>query len=197
MSIYYIKPKNSDVQFTLDSTSTMSIKEAGKTTDLPVESGADVSDHYINANTKINMSGVISSVKSLSAKENRSPEDYIREIKKLKESAVPFDVHFSDQLNPIMNCVFETLSISQSKVNGSVDQRSSYKVDMTLKKIRFANSTVVENVETFKVVESSFEEKTNSGKGTKEQAIRNVELGEQYIKKSEATLKTLQNPQGV
>lgn len=186
MTVYYITPQDSDDIIALDATSTVQVNETGKSTSLPLETGEEVTDHYINGNTKISMSGVISSLKSSSNKENKSPEDYIRDIRELKKSGKPFSVFFSDKLNPLTNCVFESISFSQSIRNGTTGNSSSYKVSFTVKEIRIVKAAQVVVQRDARVVDS-LSDKKKSGKSSQEASDnRNITVGQQRIKDGQA-----------
>jgi hypothetical protein len=168
MTIYYISPQSSNDQIALDATSTVQLTETGKTTSLPLETGEEVTDHYINNNTKISMAGVISTDKSSGNVTNKTPEDYVRDIRTLKRSGRPFSVYFSDKLNPLTNCVFESISLSQSARNGTRGASSSYKVTFTVKQIRVVKAAQVVVVREARVVDA-FTVKKPTGKGAQEQ----------------------------
>lgn len=186
MTIYYISPQDSNDQIALDSTTTMQLDDSGRTTSLPLESGEEVSDHYINSNTKISMSGVISTAKSSVTTDNKTPEDYIRDIRALKTSGKPFSVYFSDKLNPLTNCVFESISVSQSRRNGTSGPSSSYKVAFTVKQVRFVNAARLVVKQDARVVDS-FSDKKTSGKSAQEAGDnRNITIGTQRIKDGQA-----------
>lgn len=188
MTIYYIAPQDSSDTFALDATSTIQLDEAGKTTSLPLESGVEVTDHYINGNTKISMAGIISTAKSAGTQANKSPEDYIKGIRELKKSGTPFSVFFSDKLSALTNCVFENISISQSKRNGTSGPSSSYKITMSIKQVRFVSAAQVVVTRQVRVVDA-FTEKKTSGKSSQEPSDnRNLTVGAQRIKDGNALL---------
>lgn len=188
MTIYYIAPQDSNDQFALDATSTTQLDESGKTTSLPLESGEEVTDHYINGNTKISMSGIISTAKSAGTKANKSPEDYIKGLRALKQSGKPFSVFFSDKLSALTTCVFENLSISQSRKNGTSGASSSYKISMSIKQARFVSAAQVVVERQVRVVDA-FTEKKTSGKSSQESsANRNLRVGEERKKQGAALL---------
>lgn len=186
MTIYYIAPLDSDNIIALDATSTVQVNETGKSTSLPLETGEEVTDHYINGNTKISMSGVISSLKSSSNTQNKTPEDYIRDIRELKRTGKPFSVFFSDKFNPLTNCIFESLSFSQSIRNGTTGDSSSYKVTFTVKEIRIVKAAQVVVQRSARVVDS-FSDKKKSGKSSQEASEnRNITVGQRRIKSGQA-----------
>ena len=189
MSIYYIKPQDSSDRVALDATMTVQLDESGKTTTLPLESGEEVTDHYINANTKISMAGIISTAKSASSSRNKTPEDYIRVVRELKQSGKPFSVYFSDKLEPLTSCVFENLSISQSKRNGSSGSSSSYKISFSVKQVRFIQAAQVVVERAGRVTSDSMTGKKTSGKSTQEPAsVRNIAVGGLSIKAGETLI---------
>lgn len=173
MTIYYIAPEDSDDRFALDSTSDIQLDESGKTTSLPVESGEEITDHYINSNTKISMNGTISSIKSSVNLRNKTPEDFINGIRQLKQSGKPFSVYFSNKINPLTNCLFENLSISQNKKRGSVGEDSAYKISFSIKQVRIVKVNSLRVERSGRVIDS-FTPKAQSGKGTKDPKGKNV-----------------------
>ena len=181
MTIYYIAQPDTNEILALDATTTVQLDETGKTTALPLETGEEVTDHYINGNTKVSMSGVISTAKSSGNSTNKSPEDYIRDIRNLKKSGKPFSVFFSDKLNPLTNCVFTSLSFSQSIRNGFNGASSSYKVTFAVKQVRFVQAARLVVEPTVQVADDT-SEKNTSGKSTQEAADnRNITTGTQRL----------------
>ena len=176
MSIYRIRTQAGDI-LSLDSTSSIRDDLTGKLTSFPLEDGESAADHYINENEVITLTGIISDFKSVkgefiqdakagSVQAALSTENFIRDIKALKESKKTFSVFISDTLNPITNCLFTRLSFVQDKTNGSVSEDvKSYKVTMTLKQVRFgtrARAVVIRDED----VKDTFADSTTTGKGT-------------------------------
>lgn len=163
MSIFYIQAEIEGelIQFALDSTSRVTQNLSGDSTSFPIEDGSEVSDHYVNKNNTITMSGRISDVKSVgsgfvseprgggrevsdriptgSAVRYRKTSDFIEKIKTLKSDKIPFDLYVAE--DAYTNCVFQTLTLSQDSTNGVSNGISSYKVSFTAKQIRFAQAT--------------------------------------------------------
>ncbi len=164
MSIFYIQAEleGEVIQFALDSTSSVTETLSGNATSFPIESGSDVSDHYVNKNNIITMSGRISDVKSVqsgflsenqegtrqvqdsvsvgSATRYGKTKDYIEKIKLLKAQKVPFDVYTSSDI--YTNCVFQSLTITQNDTAGvSSNNISAYRISFSAKQLRFAKAT--------------------------------------------------------
>lgn len=144
MSEYYIRTP-SNVIYSLDATTSMTYISSGNPTSFPVESGASLSDHYVNSNVRASISGIITDVKSLSTSKgsSKSTEDFIRELTTLKESGNPFTVIIGSKLQEIRNCVFTSLSVFQRGTQGSrryADGKTvaSYEIEMSFEQIRIA-----------------------------------------------------------
>jgi len=151
VGLYYIKTKEGTV-YELDSTNSIQISLPSQATRFPVESGSVVSDHYVNKNITAQFSGTVSSIKSVRLQPQRdkthklvhkSPQDYIKGLYEIRDSKESFTLYYSNDLNPILNCVFEVLSISQNQNRGSVGKDSSYTVSFTAIQIRFASPSQV------------------------------------------------------
>ena len=146
MSIYYLEfQKGLDVYiFSLDCTREVSLSDDGNVTSYPIESGSAVSDHYVNDNIYVTMSGVISDVKSGITRSTllglRSTEEFIADLRKLKKEAIPFKIHLGANLGIIDNCVFQSLTIKQNKQHGTLVRNgrviSSFEISFTAKQIR-------------------------------------------------------------
>jgi len=172
MGIYYIKTADGSY-FEMDATTDMTISYPGRATDFPLEDGESASDHYINENTRITFSGVITDIKSAQGKANprvKATDSYINGLKKAKDKKLPFTVFYAEKLEPITNCVFESLEISQDNKNGTSGPVSSYKINFTAKQIRFGkaatNTTVTAPVVADASVEKAASDKSDSSGNT-------------------------------
>lgn len=145
MGIYYIKTADNRY-FELDSTTDMTVSMPGRATDFPLEDGESASDHYINESIVVSFSGIVSDVKSISSKgligddstkRLKGTSDYIKGLEAVKKTKQPFTVFYSPNLDPITNCVFESLDITQNATHGTRGTGcSSYEISFTAKQIR-------------------------------------------------------------
>jgi len=145
MGIYYIKTSDNRY-FELDSTTDMTVSMPGRATDFPLEDGESASDHYINESIVVSFSGIVSDVKSISSKgligddstkRLKGTSDYIKGLEAVKKTKQPFTVFYSPNLDPITNCVFESLDITQNATHGTRGAGcSSYEISFTAKQIR-------------------------------------------------------------
>lgn len=160
MSIYYIKTLAGDI-FTLDATESFEFSENGSLTEYTIESGAKVSDHYVNENKSISISGIISDFKSArSTNAAKDTGDFIHKILKLKGDREPFKVYYrggnvgnGDNSKPngdayFDNVMFESVKFSQDSGVGSAKGRYAYRVDFQFKQITFSTRATItrENV---------------------------------------------------
>jgi hypothetical protein len=177
MSEYYIQTSD-NVLYSLDSTTGMTYVISGRPTSFPVESGASLADHYVNRNVVLSLTGVITDVKSLSTStdNNRPTEEFIEQLKTIKESGQPFTVFVGSKLQELKNCVFTNMNISQGDTNGvrkysEGNVFASYSINMSFEQIRLAQQAqeteLVIPAPAPEIADDSAEKK-ETGKGTKE-----------------------------
>ena len=137
MGQYYIQAGSTIYE--LDATTSISQDQKGTPTNNVVESGAALTDHYVNNPVSFSMEGVISDVKSISASSNRSTQDFIQGLTKIKNNKELFTFFFGLDVGAYENCVFTSLTISQDKKNGVArGSTSSYRIRATIQQIRLA-----------------------------------------------------------
>jgi len=152
LSIYYIEFSSGGSKsiFSFDSTSKITLNDSGSATSFPLESGEEVSDHYVNNNVTVSFNGRISDIKRRNiARESdiyKTTQEFISQLRQLKHAAIPFKVYMGANLAPVDNCVFESLEINQDAQNGTrvvnkERQVSSFQISFTAKQIRFASKT--------------------------------------------------------
>lgn len=146
MSIFYISGEDGKV-YSLDATETFGIREAGSLTEYTIESGSKVSDHYVNENKEIAVTGVISDVKSPSSFSQMSCEEYIKGITDIKNSKKPFKVYWRGASNLMErffdNVMFVDVSFNQDTTAGYSDGFYAYRVSLSMKQIQFADRAVI------------------------------------------------------
>ncbi len=169
---YFLRVGN--LEYQLDSTSQMSYSLSGKTTDSPIESGESVSDHYINNNDVITISGTISDMKSLSTLDNLKTSEYIEKLVNLKRTGNPFTVIIGSRLEEITNCVVTSLVLTQTGENGTFTSgsivSSSYQVSLSFKRIKLAKAARIE-VTAAPPEQKSFQAKETSSQKTEQEEI--------------------------
>lgn len=167
MSRYYIvRPSNGDI-YQLDSTSEVVHETSGSLTTTPVETGVEVSDHYINNNDVIRFQGIISSAKSnatVGAVGSLHPVNFIDNLLKMKDTKEPFTLYHISEGKGSPNCLFTSLVFSQDKTNGVRGRASSVKVSFTAQQIRFAEqATIISKATKVEVKDSHSEEVSGAG----------------------------------
>lgn len=134
--------------YVLTATTDLDLTFSGRTTDNPVESGANVSDHYIKSNVTIKFSGVITDVVNLNGTEDYqlTPDENIKALEKLWLSGTPFTVHVDSKLDSYSNCLFSNLNFSKNSGIGE-----SYSASMTMVQVKISKqgylTTVPEQTE--------------------------------------------------
>jgi hypothetical protein len=147
MSRYYILIESTGEQLALDSTSSVSLKLSGMVSSFPIETGETVSDNYVNSNATISFKGRISTAKSASGRSKKTPSEYIRTLQDLKERREVFTIYHISEAVRAQNCLFTSLSFTQSKSNGVTGTRdSSVEVSFTAKQVRFASVADIKTV---------------------------------------------------
>lgn len=153
MQTYYIITQNDDI-YELDATSNMSVKLSGEATEFPVEDGSVVSDHYVNKNKTISLTGAISDVKISSNPNLKSTDDYISGLESLKERVEFFSVIWrkdsSDSSSGnvgaeyiLENCLFSDININQNPNRGYAYGNHSYAISMQITSLRVAEQADV------------------------------------------------------
>ena len=148
MSLYWIQAPNGDM-YSLDSTTEVDFSETGSLSDVPLETGVSIADHYIDKAITIKFTGTISSVKSLRISDPESnpsignPRWYIESLRRLKKERTPLTVYSISEMVGEDNFFFETLNFSQNQQRGSVGGASSLAVSLTLVQARYTDAAVV------------------------------------------------------
>lgn len=125
----FITAQNGDI-FQLDATTDVVYTTSGTLTKNPIEEGRNVSDHYIQNPDTVTFNGVLTRVKAKGKQSEHviSPELYIAGLQKIKNEAQAFTLTFfqtpasegflgfgvedvKNVIEPLGNCVFETLNI--------------------------------------------------------------------------------------
>lgn len=137
--------------YTLDAVLTGGFTFSGRATDKPVQSGAQVTDHYVNLNNTITMSGRISDVKRLKVRgtgyadatlpEAERPKavlELITELRALKESGRTFTLEAAPSSGTTFtDCVFESLEFNNDQRTGQkYGDIFAFDVTATIKQIR-------------------------------------------------------------
>lgn len=152
MSIYYLKASTGDV-YELDCTADIGYTTTGRLTSFTMSDLSSASDHYINDNDSIELTGSISDIKTISGSSSgnqKSTEEFITGLTKLKKSSTPFTVYWglysnNAEENPrskryaLKNCFIEVLDVRQNKTRGHLNGTNSYLVYIALRKGKVAN----------------------------------------------------------
>ena len=120
----YIENQVTKEIFFFDAVFDVTYTQQGELTQYRVESGARVSDHYDNLPDRITISGNVSRFKLGSYKEDITEMDImLQKLQAMKKNKNLFTIAFSDDLQPLNNCLFETLDFMQNGETGrhSVD----------------------------------------------------------------------------
>lgn len=150
MSIFFISADvdGSNFKYMLDSTSKVQVDDTGKLTTHPIQTGAQVSDHYVNNNVRISFSGVVSDIKAVNNPAFRGRDDeaadstttarnqsttvldtdnskiaataqsYVQGLQDIKNRKIPFSIDVGN-IGVFVNCMFTALSIRQTSKNGT------------------------------------------------------------------------------
>lgn len=141
MATFYIQDSIEGI-LELTSTATINISESSSLTKHKVEDGFNVSDNITTQNVKINFSGLISDIRSLSLVGidqdpqaqpigNRGVKKFIDALRRIKEARSTFNVVYDTRLGVLENCVLTSLDISKN-----VSLGLGYSVDLKFEQIR-------------------------------------------------------------
>lgn len=125
----YIQTQSGD-KFFFDAVLEVSYQQSGSISEYAVEAGVNVTDHYTQNNDTISLNGSISAVKFLNGgEESTSLELFEKGITALKKSGELFSVSFSDNLEVLQNCLFNSIDMKRSSSTGryAIDVSASIK----------------------------------------------------------------------
>ena len=127
MSQCWIETKpigNNDSEiFQLTITTDFNLKYSNQVSSHPVVDRTNIVDNYIKENTTISVNGGLSDIKNYIMCRNRKPQrnsaESIALLSKIRESGTPFTLHLSNELQPLVDCVFTSLTFIKSSGYGS------------------------------------------------------------------------------
>lgn len=142
MNIFYIVQEDG-VTFSADCIESFGYRDIGSLTEYTIESGAKVSDHYVLENKEINISFVITDLKTAGSSNPLSTGDFIQGINKLRESKKPFKFYWRAETGNLErffdNLVFTECSFNQDASYGYSAGKYAYRGSFTMKQIQFAD----------------------------------------------------------
>lgn len=122
-----------EVVYELDATLGVSYVQTAKATSHPVQSGGSVSDHVTQESDVVSINGVASQIKFGDSKVV-DLKTFLTGLQKLKREGKTFNVTYSDVLDVLTNCVFE--SISDTVNAGSLAHQMSFTIRQVRKAAR-------------------------------------------------------------
>ena len=168
-SIFCIVTSSGDT-YSLDCSESFEFSQAGSLTEYAIESGAKVSDHYVNENKEFSLTGCITDIKSNSSLNERSTDDYISGLFALKDSREPFKLYYrgeSERLDRFFdNVVFTNVRFSQDTSAGYSNGIYAYKVALSMKQIIYANKATVGIAQVPKLKDSASPKKSSNASTT-------------------------------
>ena len=118
------------VKLRLSATVTVGYSQKGKVTEYHIEAGAVAGDHYAQEADTISFTGQISAFSFFRPEKNKEGKtnwttppptsllDYETLITRLKQSGEFFKCSFSNNLHPMTNCLFTSLTMTRSAQTG-------------------------------------------------------------------------------
>ena len=122
-----------EVVYELDATLGVSYVQTAKATSHPVQSGGSVSDHVTQESDVVSINGVASQIKFGDSRVV-DLKTFLTGLQKLKREGKTFSVTYSDVLDVLTNCVFE--SISDNVSSGSLAHEMSFTIRQVRKAAR-------------------------------------------------------------
>lgn len=146
MSIFYLEMQDGSI-YKLDCSETFTFSESGSLTEYQIESGATVSDHYVNENMELSLSGVISDTKMQSSASKMTTDEFISGMFKHKQSGKTFKVYYRAEVSSLErffdNVLMTNLSFNQDSSKGYVAGNYAYAVSISMKQIKFAQRATI------------------------------------------------------
>lgn len=164
MSIFYIVDADGEV-FAADAVDSFGYRDVGSLTEYTIESGAKVSDHYVLENKEVSLGFVISDIKTPSGLNNKSTDEFIYGITKLRESKRPFKLYWREASGKLErffdNLMFIDVSFNQDPSLGYAGNGIyAYKGSFSMKQIQYANRAVISEKYVPKLKGTASKEKT-------------------------------------
>ena len=176
MSIFYILTKAGDV-YSLDCSESFEFSQAGSLTEYAIESGAKVSDHYVNENKEFSLTGIITDIKSSSSVNPRKTDEYIAGLLAIKDSREPFSLFYradsTGEYQSFDNVVFTSVKFSQDAQVGYARGLYAYKVALSMKQIIYANRATI-GIEQVPNIKQAGVDKKSSNASTKNKFIPGI-----------------------
>lgn len=161
MPNFYLQPlSNFDIYFELHATTEVTASFPSTLTTYPIEKGQKVTDNIITDPVTVSFTGVLSDVGNFSLlgeltnaatsaagitntdnKTMLSLEDYIYELRKMRDDKEIFEVWFSQEKNaidPLEYAILTTFEMSKS-----AEQGASWSLTLELEEVRFADPAKV------------------------------------------------------
>lgn len=162
-----LKDEDAEV-FQLTCTTDFKVVYPSEVSSHPVVDRREVTDNYIRKNVTVTVNGLLSEIKNYLMSRNEKPQRSVREsldfLLRIRDNGETFTLHLEDQLKPLVDCVFTSLTFNKESSYGS-----SYDVTIEIKQI-LPSKQVSLVLERFTQKENDQAgSKTNSGgAGTKE-----------------------------
>lgn len=184
MSIYFLENPSTGAVYELDATKEIVYSERGTLTSNIVESGSELSDHYINNPVSFNLEGVISDTKSSGSSNpnTRSTRDFLEGLRSIKRNKVPFILYYGEKVGSFKNCFFETLDITQNSTHGNVQETDSFEIRAVIKQVRLGNSASIVPSRDI-IAQDSYQDKTQGSGSTKDTSREELTKIEYLTKK--------------
>ena len=154
MTIFYIQSESEGV-LELTTTVDINVTEPSTITRYRMESGSTVTDNVVNGNLQISFDGLISqvvriiegqvggSISNLAGElreqqvvqnsSQRTVQDYITALRRLKDSRELFRVHYDDRLPVADNCLMKNVSFDRNPQTGQ-----AYNVSIQFEQVRLS-----------------------------------------------------------
>ncbi len=169
MSIFYIVTNSGDT-YSLDCTESFEFSQAGSLTEFAIESGAKVSDHYVNENKEFTLTGIITDLKTSSSFNKRSTDEYMAGLLTLKDNREPFRLFYrgeSERLDQSFdNVVFTNIRFTNDKDFGYFKGSYAYRVTLSMKQIIYANKATISIAQVPKIKDSTTAKKSSNASTT-------------------------------
>lgn len=136
----YIYFQSGDVQFVMDSYSSVSAPLTGQLSGSPMQSGTEQSDNYVVGIPVVTMSGIITDIKTARSRDTKSTGSWIARIRDIMNNKQSVLLQYQVDIEPSDGWFITSFNPSQDQTNGVGARRpdgtfvQSFRIDIEFKR---------------------------------------------------------------
>lgn len=164
MGVFYITVQDTGERYELSTTTAINVSEESKISSHKVETREIISTNAVAYNKEISYNGVISNIRRVDQNTNKDVAEYLEGLSNIRTSKLFVTCNIDDRLNPITDCLIQSLSANKTTRDGL----STWTVAIKLKQVRLSNQASVTRVPVPKLPDTTEKEKNLGNSSTKE-----------------------------